>query len=131
MLPKDENGKFMVTDVDYLETWSGMEDALAQGLTKSIGVSNFNAEQMQRIIDNSKTKPVTNQVLYTMLVYFMDVFISGEFYSSYAEQIAFVFRCTPYCQNFYFGVYGREMTASFSGTHSRCIWKQREKAALF
>lgn len=67
MLPKDENGKFLYTDVDYLETWSGMEDALAQGLTKNIGVSNFNTEQIQRIIDNSKIKPVTNQVLYTSL----------------------------------------------------------------
>ena len=32
------------------------------GLTKSIGVSNFNSEQIQNLIDNSNTTPVMNQV---------------------------------------------------------------------
>lgn len=39
-----------------------MEAALATGLTKSIGVSNFNKEQLQRLIENSKVKPTVNQV---------------------------------------------------------------------
>ncbi|XP_049879147.1 aldo-keto reductase AKR2E4-like [Pectinophora gossypiella] len=49
-------------DVDYLETWKGMEDAKELGLAKSIGVSNFNATQIDRLIANSKVKPAVNQV---------------------------------------------------------------------
>lgn len=63
LFPKEADGVTPVsTDVDYLDTWGAMEAVLAAGLTKSIGVSNFNESQMQRIIDNSKTKPVVNQV---------------------------------------------------------------------
>ncbi|XP_050353385.1 aldo-keto reductase AKR2E4-like [Nymphalis io] len=49
-------------NVDYLETWQGMEDAKALGLTKSIGVSNFNATQIDRLIANAKVLPVVNEV---------------------------------------------------------------------
>ncbi|XP_014363174.2 uncharacterized protein LOC106714606 [Papilio machaon] len=48
--------------VDYLETWKGMEDAKQLGLVKSIGVSNFNIEQLQRLMANSYTRPVVNEV---------------------------------------------------------------------
>ncbi|ENN80602.1 hypothetical protein YQE_02981, partial [Dendroctonus ponderosae] len=50
------------SDVDYLETWGAMEEVQKMGLTKSIGVSNFNSEQITRLIANSKIKPVVNQV---------------------------------------------------------------------
>lgn len=39
-----------------------MEEMVDQGLTKSIGVSNFNPKQIQRILDNCTIKPVNNQV---------------------------------------------------------------------
>ncbi len=39
-----------------------MEDVHKQGLAKSIGVSNFNEAQIDRILANSTVKPVTNQV---------------------------------------------------------------------
>ncbi|XP_045770624.1 uncharacterized protein LOC123871092 [Maniola jurtina] len=55
-----EDGSF--DDVDYLETWRGMEEARALGLTRSIGVSNFNASQVDRIITNSRVWPAVNQV---------------------------------------------------------------------
>ncbi|KAL0867913.1 hypothetical protein ABMA27_008592 [Loxostege sticticalis] len=48
--------------IDYLETWKGMEDAKKQGLAKSIGVSNFNSQQIKRIIDNSEIPPAVNQI---------------------------------------------------------------------
>ena len=32
------------------------------GLVRSIGVSNFNSEQIQRICDNCRIKPAVNQV---------------------------------------------------------------------
>ncbi|CAH0561256.1 unnamed protein product [Brassicogethes aeneus] len=50
------------SDVDYLETWQAMEECVKQNLTKSIGVSNFNAAQIERILENCTIKPAVNQV---------------------------------------------------------------------
>lgn len=58
-MKKNEN---IFSDVDYLDTWRGMEDCLTQGLTKSIGVSNFNSEQITRLLDHCKIKPANNQI---------------------------------------------------------------------
>ncbi|KAL0882355.1 hypothetical protein ABMA27_000857 [Loxostege sticticalis] len=48
--------------IDYLETWRGFETVLEKGLAKAIGVSNFNVEQLKRLIANSKVVPASNQV---------------------------------------------------------------------
>ena len=58
-LPANSSG---YSDVDYLETWEGMEECVHLGLTKGIGLSNFNSEQVERVLDNCKVKPVVNQV---------------------------------------------------------------------
>lgn len=55
-------GKTLTTDVDYLSTWWEMEKLVESGRVRSIGISNFNSQQTQRIIDNAKILPVTNQV---------------------------------------------------------------------
>jgi diketogulonate reductase-like aldo/keto reductase len=60
--PKDDEGKFIFSDVDYLETWKGLEHCAKLGLTKSIGMSNFNSLQLKRILENATIKPVVNQV---------------------------------------------------------------------
>lgn len=39
-----------------------MEELVKLGLVRSIGVSNFNMEQIQRIIQCSSAKPVVNQI---------------------------------------------------------------------
>jgi len=39
-----------------------MEELVKLGMVRSIGVSNFNMEQVQRIIQCSSSKPVVNQV---------------------------------------------------------------------
>lgn len=39
-----------------------MEKLVDLGLTRSIGVSNFNSEQVDRILSMARIKPVTNQV---------------------------------------------------------------------
>ncbi|CAH1392221.1 unnamed protein product [Nezara viridula] len=59
--PKDENGKTLFGDVSYIDTWKGMEDCVKLGLAKSIGLSNFNHKQIQKIIDIAEIKPVNNQ----------------------------------------------------------------------
>ncbi|XP_059045332.1 aldo-keto reductase AKR2E4-like isoform X2 [Achroia grisella] len=50
-----------ISSTDYLETWKGMEDAVFLNLTKSIGVSNFNLTQIQRLWSNSIIKPAVLQ----------------------------------------------------------------------
>ncbi|KHJ44434.1 oxidoreductase, aldo/keto reductase family protein [Trichuris suis] len=54
--------KTVPDDVDYLETWNALEDLLENGLTRSIGVSNFNIQQMERIINNCSVKPHNVQI---------------------------------------------------------------------
>ena len=39
-----------------------MEELVSLGWVRSLGLSNFNSVQMQRILDNCTIKPVTNQV---------------------------------------------------------------------
>lgn len=46
----------------YLESWEAMESAVKMGLTRSIGVSNFNQAQMRKVLAKAKIKPVLNQV---------------------------------------------------------------------
>ncbi|KAJ9598311.1 hypothetical protein L9F63_010989 [Diploptera punctata] len=60
--PRDENGKFIPSESDYVETWKQMEECVRLGLTKSIGISNFNTEQIERLLANATIKPVVNQV---------------------------------------------------------------------
>lgn len=60
--PEDDNKKMKMSDVDYLDTWKGMEGVKQAGLTKSIGVSNFNSKQISRILENCTIPPAMNQV---------------------------------------------------------------------
>ncbi|XP_049869183.1 aldo-keto reductase family 1 member B1-like [Pectinophora gossypiella] len=60
--PADSNGKVIYSDVDYIDTWRAMEKLVEQGLVKSIGLSNFNSKQIDRVLKIAKIKPVTNQV---------------------------------------------------------------------
>ncbi|XP_015112414.1 1,5-anhydro-D-fructose reductase [Diachasma alloeum] len=60
--PKDSNGKYLFSDIDYLDTWKGMEECVRLGLARSIGVSNFNSQQITRLMGAATIKPVNNQV---------------------------------------------------------------------
>jgi len=60
--PSDAAGNLCDSDTDYLETWRGMEECVHQGLTRSIGISNFNSEQITRLLKSAKIAPVNNQV---------------------------------------------------------------------
>lgn len=60
--PKNEKDEAIASDVDYIDTWKEMENCVKKGLVKSIGLSNFNSEQIERILKVAIIKPVTNQV---------------------------------------------------------------------
>jgi len=62
LFESDSNGKQLYSDVDYVDTWKQMEECVKQGLTKSIGISNFNKKQVERILAVATIKPVMNQV---------------------------------------------------------------------
>lgn len=46
----------------YVETFKAMEGLYKAGRVKSIGVSNFHIEHLQRLLDECEVKPVINQV---------------------------------------------------------------------
>ncbi|WVQ80459.1 hypothetical protein IAT38_002564 [Cryptococcus sp. DSM 104549] len=62
---KAENGKIKV-DVelsnDVSPTWRAMEKLVEKGLVKSIGVSNFNIQRAEKLLEQAKIMPVTNQI---------------------------------------------------------------------
>jgi len=57
-----EKKRHLVEDVDYVDTWRAMEELVRQGKVKSIGVSNFNEFQLNRLLQNSTIKPANNQI---------------------------------------------------------------------
>lgn len=46
-----------------LETWRAMEDAVKEGKLRTIGVSSFEKEDLDNLMQNSSTKPAVNQIL--------------------------------------------------------------------
>lgn len=54
--PLDDNEK-------NLEIWRVLEDFYARGVFKSIGVSNFNEEQLDYLLVQGKVKPAANQIM--------------------------------------------------------------------
>ncbi|XP_033203324.1 aldo-keto reductase family 1 member B1-like [Bombus vosnesenskii] len=62
LFPKNADDSPALSNVDYVDTWKAMEALVSKGLAKNIGVSNFNSEQIDRLLKNCSIKPVTNQI---------------------------------------------------------------------
>ncbi len=55
--PQSEEDYLEDGDAPIEDTWTGMEDCLDEGLTKHIGLSNFNIDKIQRVLDDCMMKP--------------------------------------------------------------------------
>ncbi|EAA05218.4 AGAP011068-PA [Anopheles gambiae str. PEST] len=63
LFPLRPDGKRVhFSDVDYIETWPAMERLVEAGLVRNIGLSNFNVQQVQRVLDVARIPPATNQI---------------------------------------------------------------------
>ncbi|KAG7298507.1 hypothetical protein JYU34_018142 [Plutella xylostella] len=62
LFPTDSEGKIQFSEVDYVDTWRAMEPLVSRGLVRSIGISNFNSKQVERLLKTATVKPVVNQV---------------------------------------------------------------------
>lgn len=68
LVPNGPDGKVVPGNIDYLEAWQGLEDCVKAGLIKSIGISNFNTKQIERLLGAATIKPVINQVGFNLKV---------------------------------------------------------------
>ncbi|CAG9574060.1 unnamed protein product [Danaus chrysippus] len=48
--------------VDYVDNWKAIETLVDKGLTRSIGVSNFNKRQLTRVLEAARIKPAALQI---------------------------------------------------------------------
>lgn len=61
-MPKNDADWIPLSEAPLAETWSAMEELYHFGLSKSIGVSNFNQENLANIISNGNIIPAVNQI---------------------------------------------------------------------
>ena len=61
-IPQKDEDWIPLTEVPLWETWSEMEKIYHEGLAKAIGVSNFNEENLSKIIAKTQITPAVNQV---------------------------------------------------------------------
>ena len=60
--PTSSNPKLEVDFVSTQETWTAMEQLVDQGLTRYIGVCNFNVQHLMDLLSYARIKPLINQI---------------------------------------------------------------------
>lgn len=60
--PLGEDKRFIESSTDYVDTWKALEKIAKSHRALSIGVSNFNSFQIERLVKEALILPVTNQI---------------------------------------------------------------------
>lgn len=58
----DAEGLISLDELPLTATWKAMEEVKKSGLTRHIGVSNFNIPKLKNLLENAEIKPEVNQV---------------------------------------------------------------------
>lgn len=59
LMPRDESGKIIPGDADYVDTYKAMEGVFKKGKARAIGISNFSKAEVERLIkETSVVRPV-------------------------------------------------------------------------
>ncbi len=61
-IPENADAFIPLSKLPITSTWKSMENLVGQGLTKSIGVSNFSISRMEELLNQASFKPTVNQV---------------------------------------------------------------------
>ncbi|XP_020817114.1 aldose reductase isoform X2 [Drosophila serrata] len=62
IMPHLETGELWTNNVDYVDTYKSMEELVDLGIVRSLGLSNFNAHQLQRLLQSCRIKPAALQI---------------------------------------------------------------------
>ncbi|KAG8430403.1 hypothetical protein GDO86_017883 [Hymenochirus boettgeri] len=62
IFPQNPDGSVQYDFTDYKDTWKAMENLVEKGLTKAIGLSNFNRRQVDDVLNIAAVKPAVLQV---------------------------------------------------------------------